>query len=296
MENPNPNTLRLLSATGDRGVWQVGTDKILKEYPSDDALCTEGAVMRVLAQDPKIPAPRVLHEWIDSNRRYFILQERMRGETLQDAWPRLFQTQKKAIAAQVGQVRQRLRRLTSPCIQSVGGGACYPPYEWGFRTRAQGPFASDADLRAAIRSYLTGILDRELPDQILDNLMSCMPASGYYVLTHGDLHISNIMVNEAGRLVGIIDWEYAAYYPIWFEYLLVARGNVDPGDAEWKELLLLQFEAQGDGHPDAVQFRDSIFLLKGYPYLDDGEREMLAKLCSGDHEMKRRTEMVLDNS
>lgn len=87
MENPNPDTLRLLSATGDRGVWQVGTDKILKEYPSDDALCTEGAVMRVLAQDPEIPAPRVLHEWIDSNRRYFILQERMRGETLQDAWP-----------------------------------------------------------------------------------------------------------------------------------------------------------------------------------------------------------------
>ncbi|PYI33816.1 kinase-like protein [Aspergillus indologenus CBS 114.80] len=295
MENPYPSTLRLLCTTGDRSVWQVGTDKILKEYPSDDALCTEGAVMRVLAQDPEIPAPRVLHEWVDSNGRYFILEERLRGETLQDAWPRLSQPQKRAIAAQVGQVRQRLRRLTSPCIQSVGGGACYPPYEWGFRTRAQGPFGSDADLRAAIRSYLAGLLDRELPDQILQNLMARMPASGPYVLTHGDLHISNIMVDADGRLVGIIDWEYAAYYPIWFEYLLVARGNVDPDNAEWKELLLQQFEDQGDGHPDAVQFRDHIFLLKGYPYLDDGERELLAKLCSGQ-EMKRRTKMVLDNS
>lgn len=27
-----------------------------------------------------------------------------------------------------------------------------------------------------------------------------------------------------GKLVGILDWEYAAYYPIWYEYVSASWG------------------------------------------------------------------------
>ena len=36
--------------------------------------------------------------------------------------------------------------------------------------------------------------------------------------THGDLHFSNIMIND-GHISGIIDWEFAGWYPIYWEYI-----------------------------------------------------------------------------
>ncbi|KAL4778625.1 hypothetical protein BJX76DRAFT_352471 [Aspergillus varians] len=39
-----------------RGVWSIGSDVIVKERPDE--------------------APRVLRDWVDSNKRYFVLQER----------------------------------------------------------------------------------------------------------------------------------------------------------------------------------------------------------------------------
>jgi aminoglycoside phosphotransferase (APT) family kinase protein len=40
-----------------------------------------------------------------------------------------------------------------------------------------------------------------------------MPMSEAYVLTHCDLNLGNIVVKD-GVLAGILDWEFAAYYPL----------------------------------------------------------------------------------
>jgi aminoglycoside phosphotransferase (APT) family kinase protein len=45
----------------------------------------------------------------------------------------------------------------------------------------------------------------------LENLRKRMPRCEPYVLTHCDHNLGNIMVQD-GQLVGILDWEYAAYY------------------------------------------------------------------------------------
>lgn len=39
-----------------------------------------------------------------------------------------------------------------------------------------------------------------------------------------------------GELVGILNWEYAAYYPIWYEYVSASWGFTEM-DVEWKRLL-----------------------------------------------------------
>lgn len=43
------------------------------------------------------------------------------------------------------------------------------------------------------------------------------------VLTHLDLFPSNIILGDDGR-VWLIDWEFAGYYPQWFEYASMREG------------------------------------------------------------------------
>lgn len=38
------------------------------------------------------------------------------------------------------------------------------------------------------------------------------------VFTHGDINLRNILVDESGRLSGIVDWETAGWYPDYWEY------------------------------------------------------------------------------
>jgi aminoglycoside phosphotransferase len=38
------------------------------------------------------------------------------------------------------------------------------------------------------------------------------------VFTHGDLNLRNILVDDAGRITGIVDWESARWFPEYWEY------------------------------------------------------------------------------
>ena len=43
------------------------------------------------------------------------------------------------------------------------------------------------------------------------------------VLTHLDIHPNNIIIGDDGR-VWLIDWEFAGFYPQWFEYASMREG------------------------------------------------------------------------
>lgn len=48
------------------------------------------------------------------------------------------------------------------------------------------------------------------------------------VFTHGDIAARNILVRD-GRIVAIVDWEFAGWYPEYWEYVFTMRGldNLD---------------------------------------------------------------------
>lgn len=71
-----------------------------------------------------------------------------------------------------------------------------------------------------------------------------------YVLTHGDLNTGNIMVHD-GHVSGIIDWEYAGYYPDWWEYTEAMRIIEEQ---EWRYYLVIEMGKQIGKHTDAVKF------------------------------------------
>ena len=82
-------------------------------------------------------------------------------------------------------------------------------------------------------------------DEVLAALSSKATASSLFrcVLVHNDLNEMNILVDESGRITGVIDWEYqtlqpavlAADYPPWLSY----DGCCDPRFADPKKTFWL---------------------------------------------------------
>lgn len=201
-----------------------------------------------------------------------MLLERIKGQTLEQAWTSLSGSQKTAIADQVLQVRQQLRSITALSMQSVDNTPCYPGLLFS-DLEPRGPFHSDIELWNAIVPTLP-----DLPRRVLEGLERSMPKSEPYVLTHCDLNLGNIMVRN-DRLVGILDWEYAAYYPVWWEYVSASWGWTEQ-DSEWKGLLRERFAFYGDAHEDEKQFWTNLRHLRKYPNLDDRRKQVLEMLSS----------------
>ncbi|KJK62962.1 Aminoglycoside 3'-phosphotransferase and Choline Kinase family protein [Aspergillus parasiticus SU-1] len=61
-----------------------------------------------LEQHTTIPIPSVIEEWTDDSDRYFILMNRLNGQTIEEARPTLSQPQKEHIADQVAEYIQQL--------------------------------------------------------------------------------------------------------------------------------------------------------------------------------------------
>lgn len=154
--------------------------------------------LNYLATYTDISVPKVLRDWVDRDGRYFVLNERISGQTLEEAWPSLSERQKIDIADQVVQVRKQLRSITSTSIQCDDQSPCYPGLLF-FDLEPRGPFHSDQELWDALAHNL-----RYLPRQVLDHLKKRLPRCEPYVLTHCDLNLGNIMVQD-GKVVSILD-------------------------------------------------------------------------------------------
>ncbi|KAL4903877.1 kinase-like domain-containing protein [Aspergillus multicolor] len=213
--------LKLFYGASDRGVWSIGLDVILKDRPDESPKAKiEVITLNYLATDTTIPVPKVLRDWVDHDGR---------GMAFFDPIPKI------SIADQVVQIRTQLRSLTASSIQCIDGSPCYPCLLF-LDLEPRGPFHSDAELWGAL---------------LLQNLEKRLPKCELYVLTHCDLNLGNVMVQD-GKVVSILDWEYAAYFPIWFEYVAAS------------------FEAKA--------FWMDLCHVRPYPDLDEKGKEVLERL------------------
>lgn len=179
---------------------------ILKDRPDEGPKAkVEVKILNHLATYTDIPVPKVLRDWVDRDGRYFVMNERIHGQTLEETWPSLSGAQKVAIADQVVQVRKQLRSVTSRSIECVDHSPCYLGLLF-FSLEPRGPFHSDQELWDALSINL-----HHLPLKVLENLKKRLPKCEPYVLTHCGLNLGNVMVQD-GKVVSILDWEYAPIF------------------------------------------------------------------------------------
>lgn len=153
--------------------------------------------------------------------------DRVDGVLLDDVIAHSTQKQQESYIRQVAEMVAELRELKSPfgsMICSASGSQVMLRDTFG--KKPYGPFSSEEEFNKAIciPHYLS------LPTGVL-----CHDASHPIVFTHGDLAPYNIMVKD-GRIVAIIDWETAGWFPASWEYIQTHHSNFKERGLESRDI------------------------------------------------------------
>lgn len=151
-----------------------------------------------------VPVPEVIVSWVDIvwNRSFLILKA-LEGRTLDHVWDSLSPNQHTQLADTIASYCKELAGRTSGRLMTERGCSIqdefltqHPPHEeppW--RPWTLGPYSP-----SQLQAYLSRSSQWE-------------GHIGPFYFYHADLGPSNILVSEDGGVVGIIDWESAAFYP-----------------------------------------------------------------------------------
>ena len=186
------------------------------------------------AHSLQLPVPTV-HDVTASSSETEIVIDFIDGECLEEAWQSMDLEQKQSIAVQVRQIVTTMRQAGSESrkIGSFEGPVrdCrqFSDY-WG------GPFESVSEFNLFTLDLLRGT-PLTIRKTLAEAFSSCQSR---IVLTHGDLTPRNIIVKE-GRVQALLDWEYAGWYPEYWEYVKFFDRPTDCKD--WKDYAEVMFDA-----------------------------------------------------
>ncbi|KAM5477064.1 hypothetical protein MauCBS54593_000335 [Microsporum audouinii] len=194
----------------------------------EEALCLR-MLQKTFAK--KVPVPEV-YGWRVEGRDVFIYMELIRGETLQDRWDHLTDQERSSICGQLKEIVSTFRKVeqdpTDPFIGSVSRGRLLD-YVLENMPSA-GPFKSIQEFN----DWFSALPQRWLPDssKYQDPYREYLPDDGKIKFTHGDLHRGNIIISPGTnpRILAVIDWTHAGWYPEYWEYckaLYTAHYNGD---------------------------------------------------------------------
>ncbi|KAF7934768.1 uncharacterized protein EAE98_002813 [Botrytis deweyae] len=209
------SSIKCMCNGGSRGVWYIGDDYVLKERNIMEAgrasyLGPDVSISKFLTENSTVPVAKYIHHWKDS-QSHFSLAERVPGDTLMNAGNSMTKAEKRVIAKEVVKYLIEVRKFTSPKIEAPDGSMV--------RDRLIGSDQRIQYVTDDVEEWWTRAKLRLSKEQIArweDVIRDEYPVKGPYVLTHGDLDASNIMVKD-GHVTGIIDWEHGGYLPEWWE-------------------------------------------------------------------------------
>lgn len=222
----------------------------------------EAEAMILVKNQTSVPVPRVYNAYTIEDVG-FILMEKIKGNMLRESLPGPV---KESVARQLGDYIRQWRQIKGPYFGAVNGGPCQDiifQHSWENVERHYGPFAS----RKEFNEGMVEALKKSRPNSKLETesdvlyakhlLESGLDQEEVKVLTHGDLHGSNIMIQD-GIITGIIDWGAAGYSVPEREYFSLVWPSMD---IEWRELA------------------PSILSPDGYDYWEDVNRHMKLYTC-----------------
>ncbi|KAJ7449233.1 kinase-like domain-containing protein [Mycena latifolia] len=211
-------------------------------------LLTEAHTLDYIAANTTIPVPRVHRVFKDSRGHPNIVMEYVDGTELEAMWDDLQPIDRLAVMHQLRDYIGQLRRLKPPhpgAVEAINGTSCKD-----FRVRPDpfGPFSSVAEFQTFLgRDWLMENKPAEY-GQSIPALQRCVSRSYRTVFTHCDLAPRNILI-KGTRIVGIVDWEMAGWYPEYWEYTQAFFSNLLHPDGFWE---LFETEAVPERYPDEL--------------------------------------------
>lgn len=201
---------------------------------------TEAATMKFVAENTSLPVPKIHWSFVHKHRAYIVM-ERIPGEEIPRAWRKLRDGALQQIFAQLKQMLQELRALKptpGTGVESCVGGSIQDSRIPRSLPRF-GPFQTIQEFHRWLREdlHLEEHSDRVNNPKWQEIKAMVVKQDGPWpapVFTHGDLNPSNILV-RGNQVVGLLDWEFAGWYPHYWEYTSAWYGNITR--TEWQDLL-----------------------------------------------------------
>jgi aminoglycoside phosphotransferase len=179
-----------------------------------ESLVNEYATLELVRRHLDVPVPRPLDLVSDSNNIY-LLTARIPGYLLGLSIDHMSDENTATLVQDLRRNMVALRALPRPvgwkhAISNAVGGPCFDhrinaglDYDEA-RGEVVGPFISEHAFNDTLRCGA-------LPGVVHDD-------GHEMVFAHGDLNMRNILVDDHGRLAGIVDWETAGWYPEYWDY------------------------------------------------------------------------------
>lgn len=220
---------RLYEGAGaSSGVFRVSKNIIVKITNKASAFTEIGSLQYIQTHLPTFPAPQA-HGLIQLGLFWLLFTSFVPGIDLEKAWPRLDETGKKHVSAQLDSLLNELRSLPKPRDQPLGGvqmEGCKDARR-GVRV-SKSPITNPLEFQDFIFSG-----SRSASPVYRQLLRDLAPASSRCVFTHGDIRPANIMVGKENdgtwTVSGIIDWEASGFYPEYWESVKMTN-NLTPRD------------------------------------------------------------------
>ncbi|KAI6767716.1 hypothetical protein HG530_005725 [Fusarium avenaceum] len=189
--------------------------------------------MQFVASHTRIPIPKLYAVHVEKETgSIFIEMDYIKGECLESAWNHLSTGERDTVFADIKQYISWLRELQPPAQDIVSSAYENPAYDCRIGARFFGPM-NQHEFHSLVRRHL----HMEDVAPFLGQKVAKMHTSTYQThFTHADLCPKNIIVRN-GRVAAIIDWEFAGWYPEYWEFTK-ANYNPFPGEGWWDYLRL----------------------------------------------------------
>ncbi|KAG6002939.1 hypothetical protein E4U21_002504 [Claviceps maximensis] len=207
--------LHVYGSSGTASVQRLPFGMYVKNNSVDyhHRLENEYAAVQLVRRHTLVPVPIAL-DFVSDSKESCLLTTRIPGIPLGACINTLSHSEEAALVYDLQQALYQLRTIpretaSGYAITNVLGNACYDgriitstiydPEQGDFA----GPFVDEAEFHDHLRIS-------DPPDVSQHN-------AHRIVFTHGDLNMRNILMHN-GRLSGIVDWEFAGWYPEYWEY------------------------------------------------------------------------------
>ncbi|CAG8151207.1 unnamed protein product [Penicillium olsonii] len=187
--------------------------------------------MQYIAENTTIPVPRIYRVEVQAGGIKSILMNYIDDRTLEEAWPSMIPSQKVSIAQELHGFILQLRDLTNGSDPEAGGQRFRDLQTKNLMTS----LSTECDYQSTVPSFFR--MGSLFPDN--SHWSSSVSRKDNLFFTHGDLAPRNILVSQEGHVTAVLDWEYAGWYPEWWEAVKAYEFCNDlPGWAAYLSIIL----------------------------------------------------------